>query len=650
MRPAVLRIDLALGMALTLLALGATTAGAQPVAPAPAASPSAAPVPSASPASSPTPRPGTLRLGIDAHTTFISDGTAGPGQLPVERTGFANGNPLSPEVPYDTLSSAPEVPGNALESALLLRPTYFGRAFDLSATVGVGVVDGSVTNAAYWGESIFPTLNPHLGSQSLPYAIVFPTHPGQDDGSAFAASVLAGSIASKDGALVLRGGWFDLTQSAQFVFVQPALTSVNPAIGVATPETLGDGPPNLDAWQASSNALPLHGVDAVVKAGLATIEAADAALPTLPQTPAQMRTVSVVVDHGEGTRYTLQYLQVGTGGALVPTTLLFGGDPSIETTDQGPLPSSVIGAQHQHIYGASATFHAARALDGIVEVGGSTYEADHVAEPGTGQAGSYLHGGLSHAIGRFSASADFYRNSASYADILLPYGVPENVWSVAWSWPGQWLKSNYQLINDYPVNIDRQGYRIKASLRGAGSPLDLRVAYANFGQIVPITYANALTTGFIDGFFLPQPNDAATLGRQHQYALFIGWHPSFGDLTLDTTEDTMRRPFDLGFPQDDVSYDTTAAVLSFAHHFSPRVLATVGLARYGMRGSFGSALTNVDYWQRTGFVGVELVEHPHLSALVSLHRGAFWGIPTVLAGPPTNFTATLLVVEQRYHL
>ena len=636
MRPVAFRIDLALGTALTLLALGATTAGAQQATPAPAASP--------------TPRPGTLRLAIDAHTTFISDGTAGPGQLPPERTGFANGNPLSPEVPYDTLSSAPDVPGNASESALLLQPTYFGRAFDLSATVGIGVVDGSVTNAAYWGESIFPTLNPHLGSHSLPYAIVFPTHPGQDDGSAFAASVLAGSIASKDGNLVVRGGWFDLTQSAQFVFVQPALTSVNPAIGVATPETQGDGPPNLDAWQASSNTLPLHGIDAVVKQGLATIEAADAALPALPQTPAQMRTVSVVIDHGEGTRYTLQYLQVGTGGALVPTTILFGGDPSIETTYQGQLPSSEIGAQHQHIYGASATFHAARALDGIVELGESTYEADHVAEPGTGQAGSYLHGGLPRAVGRFSASADFYRNSASYADILLPYGAPENVWSVAWSWPGQWLKSNYQLINDYPVNIDRQGYRIRAGLHGAGSPLDLRVAYANFGQIVPITYANALTTGFIDGFFLPQPNDAATLGRQHQYALFAGWHPSFGDLTLDATEDTMRRPFDLGFPQDDVSYDTTAAVLSFAHHLSPRVLATVGLARYAMRGSFASAVANVDYWQRTGFAGVEVVENPRLSALVSLHRGAFWGIPTVPAGPPANFTATLLVFEQRYHL
>jgi hypothetical protein len=55
--------------------------------------------------------------------------------------------------------------------------------------VGLGYVSGSTTNATYWGESLFPTLNPHLGSQTLGYGVAFPTHAGQDDGSAFAASV-----------------------------------------------------------------------------------------------------------------------------------------------------------------------------------------------------------------------------------------------------------------------------------------------------------------------------------------------------------------------------------------------------------------------------------------------------------------------------
>ena len=82
------------------------------------------------------------------------------------------------------------------------------------------------------------------------------------------------------------------------------------------------------------------------------------------------------------------------------------------------------------------------------------------------------------------------------------------------SWPGQWLRSNYQLINDFPVNINRQGYRVKYAVKGGASPLDVRVSYASFAQTAPITQAAALQTGFVDGFFLPQANDAGTIGRQ----------------------------------------------------------------------------------------------------------------------------------------
>src|ERR1700694_695879 len=125
------------------------------------------PVASPSPSPSPTPRPGTLRIAVDAHVTFVSQGTNGPGIAPPEAAGFANGDPLSPLTPYDVFSSAPLGPGNASESPLYLRPTYFGRAFDLSLVLGAGYVRGSVTNAAHWGESLFAPLNPHLGAQML---------------------------------------------------------------------------------------------------------------------------------------------------------------------------------------------------------------------------------------------------------------------------------------------------------------------------------------------------------------------------------------------------------------------------------------------------------------------------------------------------
>ncbi len=616
--------------------------------PAPSASPSGSPSPAPSP--SPSPRPGTLRVALDAHLTFVSQGTRGPGIAPPEARGFANGDPLSPLTPYDVFSSAPLVPGNAAESALYLRPAYFGRAFDATLTLAAGYVRGSVTNAAYWGESLLPTFNPHLGAQQLPYRIVFPAHAGADDGTAFVTSVLAGSIATKDGNLALKAGWFDLTQTAPFVFVQPAAPNAAPAIGIATAETLGDGPPSLDGWPAPATTLPLHGVDLVAKRGLATLELSDAALPALPGTPARLISGSLTIDHGEGTRYAAQYVHVGTGGDLVATTVLYGANGKLAFGPQGPLPAATIGGQRQRIYGLGAAFHANRALDAVVELGHSTYDADAVAEPGTGKAGNYVHLGATRTAGRASVTLDLYRNEAYYANALLPYGVPENVWSVAWSWPGQWLKSNYQLINDFPVNIDRQGYRVKFNLKRGDGPLDVRAAYANFVEIDPITIANALRTGFIDGFFLPQADSAATLGRQQQYLFFAGWHPRFGDLTFDYAEDTMRRPAVPGHPQDTVSYDNPEAVLTFARRIGPRTQLSLGLARYGMRGSFGQAYTNIDFAERVAFAGIQLAQSPHATALISVRRTAFGGIPSMLGGPPPDFTGTLFVFEQRYKL
>ncbi len=631
----------ALALALVTFAICAAPAGAQTA---------ADPAPSASPSPSPSSRPGSVRWTLDAHTTFVTQGTNGAGTRPPEGAGFANGDPLSPETPYDVFSSAPLVPGNASESAILVRPTYSGKTFDAGLTFGAGYVRGSVTNAAYWGESLLPTMNPHLGASVLPYRIAFPTHAGADDGTAFVASLLGASIATKDGAAVLKGGWFDLTQTAPFVFVQPAITSAIPAIGIATPETLGDGTPSFDAWQPSSPVYPLHGIDAVVRHGIATLELADASLPALAGTPARMRTASLVVDRGGGTRFTAQMLQVSTGGDRISTTLLYGAGGHIENSPQGPLPISVIGGQRQRILGVSAAFHPIRAIDAIVELGHSTYDADAVAEPGTGKAGNYYHAGVARTTGRATASLDLYRNEAYYANALLPYGAPENVWSVAWSWPGQWLKSNYQLINNSPVNIDRQGYRLRYGLKGPGSPLDVRVSFANFAQIEPITMSNALRTGFIDGFFLPQSDAYPTLGRQHQYSLFLGYHPAFGDITFDYAEDTMRRPAGLSQPQDTVSYDNPEAVLTFSRHIGPATLVSAGLARYGMCGSFGQGYTNVDFAERIGFVGVQVTQSAHASALLSLRRTAFSGISTQLGGPSPDFTGTLLVFEQRYHL
>jgi hypothetical protein len=658
---------LVLGVALAVIPSAALAQAAAPTSstPKPKPTPTAASSPSPTPSPKPTPAPGTFVVTGESHATFISSASSGPGVLPAEGPGFAKGSPLSPESPYDVFSSAPLVSGDAGESALYLHPTYYGKAFDVSLTLGVGYATGSMTNAAYWGEPLFETINPHLGSQLLPYRVAFPTHAGQDDGSAFATSLLSGRISTKDGALALRAGWFDLAQSDAFTFVQPAVTNVAPSIGVATAETLGDGPPNLDAWTPSDGVLPLHGVDLVAKHGLASAELTDATLPSLPGTSARLDMGSIVIDHGEGTRYSFDVVHVSTGGDPVPTTILFGspsgtpvsasplyspcplGTPAgILCTPQGQLPSTMIGGQQQTIFGARATFHITRSTDGIVEIGRSTYNAQDVAEPGTSHPGAYYHVGAIRKVGPGSLSLDAYKNGAYYATAILPYGAPENIWSVAWSWPGQWLKSNYQLINDFPVNVDRQGYRLKYVIKKG--PFDLRISYGNFGQITPITYANALTTGFVDGFFLPQANNAATLGRQHQYGLYAAWHPAIGDFSFDYDEDTMHRGYDGTATQDYVSYDTPSYVLSYSRHLSSNLMASLSYDRYAMRGSFAQVSTNVNFAQRGGILGVEWAMTSRASLLASVRRSVFTGVPTFVGGPSPDFTNTMLTIEQRY--
>jgi hypothetical protein len=589
------------------------------------------------PAPSASPRAGSITLEVDAHSTFITESARGPGTVPPEGPGFAAGSPLSPLTPYDAFSSAPFTPGDAVESALYVTPHYEGRTFRASLTIGAGFAGGSTTTASYWGESLFPTLNPHLGSQLLPYRIVFPTHPGQDDGTALVASIISGSVASRDGNAALQAGWFNLHQSDSFVFTQPALTNVPPEIGFATAETLGNGPPNLDWWK-SETVLPLHGVDALFKRGLATLEVSDAALPSLPDTAARLLMASLVVDHGEGTRYSAQALHVVTGGDPLAETVLFGSNPTIAITPQGWLPESAVGGQRQWIFGLRGAFHMLPSVDGLVEYGHSTYGANNVS-------GNYYHFGATKKIGRQSFGADVYRNEPDYATALLPYGAPENQWGVAWSWPGQWLKSNYQLINDFPVNVDREGYRLNYALRGGS--LEVKAVWGQFAQIAPMTVTNAMQPGFVDGFFLPQLDVNATLGRQQQYAVWTAWHSRLGDFTLDYANDAMRRPAAVTAPQDFVNYDAPEYVVAFSRRLGAATLGSIAYGRYAMRGSFAQTFTNVDFAQRMAVAGVELQESRTTAALLSARWSGFSGLSSIPRGPSPAWNGALFVFEER---
>ncbi|HEY1867722.1 MAG TPA: hypothetical protein VGG70_05450 [Candidatus Cybelea sp.] len=609
-----------------------------------AQAPAASPMPSASPAPSASPRALGLQVTGTFAATFLDQNTSGPGQIGPEVPAFLNNSPLAPNTPYDTFSTAPLTPGIAGIAQALVTLTERTKTLDIGLDTGLEFVGGSITNAAYWGENMIPTINPHMGSQALPYAVTFPTAPGQDDGSNFRLSILGGSVATADGNLALKAGYFDLTQTSRFVFAQPLLTNVNPAIAYAPAESLSSGLPGADDWQPLATQLPLNGADVVAKQGIATFELTNAALPSPPGASARTTIGSLVFDHGEGTVYTLEALHATTAGTPFVTSVAFGANPLFFPTPQGVVAESTLSGQQQTIIGASANVHVMPQwdLDGTLEIARAWYDAQNVAMPATSQPGGYYHLGFAKTFGRATASVDAYRWEPRYATMVLPYGVEENQWGATWAWPAPWLGSSYQLVDNSVVGVNRQGYRLRYFVDKG--PLEVHLEFADFQQIESATTLTSQQMGFFGGYFAAQLPGNATLGRQQRYGVWIAWHPSFGDLTLDYIDDQFSRPYRVA--TDNVALDVPQTVLTYSRHFSRAVIGAIGIGRYQMTGNFAEP---VSFYQQLFFAGAIVRETPQASILATFRRNAFAGISSFPPMPLSpNFTGSQFIVEQRY--
>jgi hypothetical protein len=599
--------------------------------------------PAASPAPTATPR---FALTIKGSNVFIDQSTSGPGITPPEGPGFAKGSPLSPMSPYDWFTAAPVTPGVAGIAQYMLSGQYSFAGLKAEATIGIGGVTGSTTNAAYWSEPLIPNLNVHALSRAIPYAIVFPTHAGQDDASVLNANVLEASISAADDSWRVRGGYFDLAQSDRFVFAPPPLTSVTPSLGVVTPETLGPGMPSIDNWPSGPTALPLLGADAFAKHGSASLEVTDALLPSLAGTSVRLTMGSLVFDRGDYGRFSFQVAHVWTSGDPILTTTYFGVDQQIYDTVQGHLFTSTLANQEQTIAGARAFFHPDKAWDTLVELGRAWYDAGLVAQPGTSHFGNYEHYSVARHLGRDLATIEYHRFDPSYATIILPYGVPENVWSAAWSWPGVWLKSTYQMVDNTIIGANRAGFHFKYD--HPSKQFEVHASYGDWTQLVPETAANASQEGFVDGFFLLQKNGFGTIGHDRQVGLYLAWHFPHDDLAFDGVEDYLNRDADPGHAADTVAIRAPELVASFAHHFSKSLVAVGGYGRYEAIGTW--ATTPVDGIYGIGFAGVQFATGPNTELLVEGRRYALVGLPSMVGGLPPTMRGTAFIVDQRIHI
>lgn len=616
--------------------------------------PLAAGAQSTTPTPSPSPTP-TRGFTITARgsNVFIDQATNGPGATPPEGPGFATGGVLAPMTPYDWFTSAPTIPGVTGVSQYLAKGTWHGKHVTADLTLGSALVFGDVTNAAYWGEPLIGPVDPHRGptdgraSTLLPYTVTFPTHAGTNDVSIGVLALLGASVGATNGSWRVRGGYFDLAQSDRFVFTAPQMTSVAPSVGAQTAESLGSGMPSIDAWTSAPQTMPLSGIDATAKLRDATLELTSASLPALAQTHARLLSASLVLDRGDAGRFSAQVAHVQTSGDPISTTTLFGDRPFVADTAQGELPSSNLADQRQTIAGVRAFVHPHAGYDALAELGRAWYDAALVNRPGTAKPGNYVHLNLTrHFSEHDAAGLDFYRFEPRYATAILPYGVPENVWSVAWSWPGPWLKSTYQLVDSSVVGVNRGGYRLRYDHRL--KRFELHASLASYRQLEAATIENITQDGFVEGFFLPQHNGFGTLGTQRQLGAYAAWHLDHDDLVVDYVRDALHRDYVRPYPQDAVDMRYPQVVASWQHHFSKSALAVAGYGRYEASGVW--ATTPVQATYTLGFLGGQFALNDRSAILVQLRRYGTTGAPSAPGGPDPTIRGTALVVEQQVQL
>ncbi len=596
----------------------------------------------------PTSSPEPLHISGEFVTTFVNQSTGGPGTSPADAAAFLAGYPAAPGTPYDLMSTNPQTPGALGYTQLLLRGDTRLGTLETGMTLGIGWVRGSAYQASYWGEPLLPTLNPHLGARAFPLTIAFPTHAGQDDVSAFRTSLLSGYVQTRDHRTRVNVGWLNLSQTDPFVFTPPGNPTVLPGLAPQIAESIGNGAPIAEGWDPSSSILPLHGIDVQLHPGAFSVELSDVALPADPQTPARARIASAVLERHD-TRISAEIAHVDSGGASLTTPNFYGSQATIVPTAQGNLPSSILGGQRTTIVGGRVATRGFGDTGIVAEIGRSVYNADGVKHPIGNAYGGYEHLGVAKTVRRVTVGADGYHFDPTYATMFLPYGAPENQWNLSYAWPGQWLKSTYQLVDNMTVGVNRQGYRVHYALDGG--PLELRAAYTNCEQVRPSTYDNAGETGFTDGIFLPQ-SSVGTRGTVRRYALSAVWHPSVADIAFDFVDNFLHREAPFGHPEDAVAYSAPEMTLTVTRHVpSINGIISGGASWYGMRGDFASGnTTNIALHQSTVFIGAQLGITEHTGTLVELRRYHYAGIPTAPGTGDTQYSGTLFLVEQRVRL
>jgi hypothetical protein len=602
---------------------------------------------SPSPTPSPTPTP-VFELHVSGSNVFIDQATSGSGQVPPEGAAFANGNPAAPMTPFDWFTTGPVVPGVSATAQYLFTASWHQPRFRIDASALVAGVGGDPTNAFNWGEPLLGTFDPAEGRSNLSVPIVFPTHAANNDVSAGGISLPYDvRVHDNNGRWSIDGGYVQTSNYDPFVFVQPPYGTYLPSTATPVFETIGPGFQDLENWTHLASALPMLGADATFKLGGLQFEATDGLLPSPEMTSARLTGGNVVYDRGDAGRFSASLVHLLTTGDPQVVPVLFGSNPTIFPGAQGSLAQSTLGGQAQTIAGISALVHPHPGYDVSVELGKAWYNASLVARPGSESPGTYQHYSLTRNFNKTdSVGIEYYRMDPRYATAVLPYGVPMNVWGIAWAYPGPWLKGTYQLVTNAFGGSDREGLRGHATIvRGSWTAA---VAAYDYGQVEPSTAQNLTSTGFVEvDYLLLAPGDVQ-FGRTKGFIGYVSWAGSHDTISADYASDSEYRAHATFAPGDGVDMHYPQWVFAEQHKFSPQVIGTIGYASYQASGFWST--TPVDGTYSSGFLGLEMDLGRFGQVLIQLRRYGIRGAPSIPEGPPPTLNGTGLLVDHHFSI
>jgi hypothetical protein len=611
--------------------------------PAIAAGPTPAPSPSASPAVAPTPS-----FAVFGGITYLDQAASGPG------TAFLPNVPYEPQTPYEFFTQTPGAAASGVQAQLYVQTQYQSARLRGGFLAGTESISGNSTNVLFFAEPMLPTVSPFVSSRNMLFRTPLRVF---DQVTLSRSSLINAWMGARDGSWNVKGGWFLPSQTLSFVFAPPPLPNTLPSIAPRLPESYA--PPNVPAvsqWTTEWPELPLQGVDASARAGRLSLDFFDGALPTryysnIFSDTARIASLSASIAGAHGSQFALQIARVAQdmiGNTPIPAGVLYGGDLETQIGPEGYEPESDVYGQRTTLVGLQAILHPDDSTAVTAELARSWFAAQFFSARGQPTPGGYYHVGAVRSWRGQHLSADLYRFEPAYAPNVLPYGNFVNLWPVAWAWPSNWLKFEYQLVANDDVSVNRQGFRVRYDAER--SHFNYGLGYASFAQVTPFNNTTALQPGFTDPFFTSGQDAALSYrGIQRQTAGWLQWHAPGVTASLDLVDDVVHRAAPGAYPDQAIDLDIPQAMLTLSHA-SNNVVYAVGEGRFAINGSYASSTPSVDIHQRVFFGGVSLRLSPTNAWLVEWRRYITDGVP--ITGVPLSpaYTGTRAVVEDRFNL